>query len=153
MTIAIIGEYLTALDANWVVVHHGNLQHIMMYAFFALHPAMELLYYHKVQPLPPNLDYLAAILAFAIEAFLFHEHLHGRSQMDVQLHEYLILIVIGCVFASMLEMIFIQDVRPALARSTLTLFQGTWFYQVSVCATLYLLPLTQPRYIKINIAL
>ena len=33
-------------------------------------------------PSPFDLDYLSAILAFFIEAFLFSEHLHGRSMLD-----------------------------------------------------------------------
>jgi hypothetical protein len=33
--------------------------------------------------LPPDLDYAAAFLAFGVEGFLFGNHLHGRSHMDV----------------------------------------------------------------------
>ena len=83
-----IGEYLTALDDNWTVVQTHNLQHIMMYAFFAIHPVFELGYYWQIDWIPPNMDYLSAILAYAMEAFLFHEHLHGRSSIDVQVNRF-----------------------------------------------------------------
>ena len=121
---AIIGEYMT-MDS-----HRANLQHIMMYAFFAFHPIFELLYHHKVEIIPKKLDYLSAILAFGMEAFLFHEHLHGRPHMDIQLHTYLILAVIMCGLSAAFEMYHINDVRPALARACFTMLQGTWFYQV-----------------------
>ena len=124
LIVAIIGEYITMKS------HRGNLQHIMMYAFFAFHPIFELLYHHKVEIIPKKLDYLSAILAFGMEAFLFHEHLHGRPHMDIQLHTYLILAVILCGLSAAFEMYYINDVRPALARACFTMLQGTWFYQV-----------------------
>ena len=68
---------------------HHNLQHIMMYAFFAIHPVLELGYYWRIDWIPPNLDYLSAILAYGVEAFLFHEHLLGRGSIDVQVSTYL----------------------------------------------------------------
>ena len=80
----VVGEYITALDDNWSIVTTHNLQHIMMYAFFAIHPVFELGYYWRIDWLPPNLDYISAILAYVMEAFLFHEHLLGRSSIDIQ---------------------------------------------------------------------
>ena len=79
-----VGEYITALDDNWSFTTTHNLQHIMMYAFFAIHPVFELGYYWRIDWLPPNLDYMSAILAYAMEAFLFHEHLLGRNSIDIQ---------------------------------------------------------------------
>lgn len=128
---AILGEYITALDDNWTLSHTGNLQHIMMYAFFAIHPMFEILYHYQFKALPKDLDYLTAILAFAVEAFLFKEHLHGRAHMDIQLHTYQVYAIGLCCLASLLEWMHINDARPALARATFTLLQGTWFYQVS----------------------
>ena len=84
LTIGMVGEYITALDDNWSFTTTHNLQHIMMYAFFAIHPVFELGYYWRIDWLPPNLDYMSAILAYAMEAFLFHEHLLGRSSIDIQ---------------------------------------------------------------------
>ena len=131
LSIAILGEYLTALDDQWNICYRGNLQHIMMYAFFAIHPVFEMLYHYNLKGLPPNLDYISAILAFAVEAFLFKEHLHGRSHMDVQVHTYLVYTILLCMLAAILEWIFKNDVRPAIARATFVMLQGTWFFQVS----------------------
>ena len=128
--IGIFGEYYTALDEKWQFEERHNLQHIMMYAFFAFHPIMELLYYFKLDNVPPKLDYLGAILAFCIEGFLFHEHLHGRANMDVQMHTYQVYAIMSCAVASALEMYHVHDVRPAIGRAVCTLLQGTWFIQV-----------------------
>jgi len=133
--IGIFGEYYTALDEKWQFEERHNLQHIMMYAFFAIHPIMELLYYFKLENIPPKLDYLGAILAFCIEGFLFHEHLHGRANMDVQMHTYQVYAIMSCAVASALEMYHVHDVRPAIGRAVCTLLQGTWFIQIG--ATLY----------------
>lgn len=132
LTVAIVGEYYTALDDDWHLKNRGNLQHIMMYAFFALHPIFELLYYHGIKAIPAKLDYLSAILAYVIEAFLFKEHLHGRSHMDVQLHTYLVYAIFMCILMSILEMVLVNDARPALGRATFAMLQGTWFFQVAL---------------------
>ena len=101
-----------------------------MYTFFAFHPILELLYHFKFENIPKNLDYIFAILAFIVEAFVFHEHLHGRAHMDIQLHTYQILAVVFCAIFTLCEMVFIDDVRPALARACAIMLQGTWFLQV-----------------------
>ena len=47
-----------------------------------------------------------------------------------KVHTYLFYTIVACMFTSVFEMIYINDVRPALARAAFTLLQGTWFYQV-----------------------
>lgn len=54
----------------------GNAQHITMFAFFGLNGVVDLLL-HKGWLLPPKLDYVTAALAYAVEGFLFYNHLHG----------------------------------------------------------------------------
>ena len=126
---AIIGEYLANLDEH---SSGKNVQHIIMYAFFTIHPIFELIYYYKLMEIiPKNMDYISAILAFGVEGFLFHEHLHGRHLMDVQAHSYLIISIGLCGISVLLEMIYIDDVRPALARACFSMLQGTWFYQIA----------------------
>jgi hypothetical protein len=61
-----------------------NAQHMTMFGFFAFNAIFELMYHFKVPALPPQLEYTAAILAFAIEALLFTWHLEGRKPVDVQ---------------------------------------------------------------------
>jgi len=53
-----------------------------MFFFFGLNGAVDLCQYKKWD-LPPKLDYVSAVLAFSVEAFLFYNHLHGRPPMDV----------------------------------------------------------------------
>ena len=126
---AIIGEYLANLDEN---SPGKNVQHIIMYAFFTIHPIFELIYYYKLMEIiPKNMDYISAILAFGVEGFLFHEHLHGRHLMDIQVHSYLIISIGLCAISVLLEMVYINDVRPALARACFSMLQGTWFYQIA----------------------
>ena len=125
---AIIGEYLAEKNNS----SGKNVQHIIMYTFFTIHPIFELIYYYKwMEIIPKNLDYISAILAFGVEGFLFHEHLHGRHLMDVQVHSYLIISIGLCGISVLLEMIYIDDVRPALARACFTMLQGTWFYHIA----------------------
>ena len=107
------------------------LQHMAMYSFWAFNIIMELLYYFKIDHVPPKLDYLGLIMAFSVEGFVFHEHLHGRTHLNKQLHTYLVFACMSCALASALEMVWIHDVRAALARAVCTLLQGTWFLQVS----------------------
>jgi hypothetical protein len=99
------GETATGFEnGHWA--HWGNAQHISMFLFFGKKEiilqgksvkkyairsyfvitgftgVVDVLYFYKVD-LPPGLDYAAAFLAFSIEGFLFGNHLHGRSHMDV----------------------------------------------------------------------
>lgn len=55
-----------------------------MFGFFAFNSILELMYYHKVPALPPQLDYVSIILAFAIEGLIFQWHLEGRKPIDHQ---------------------------------------------------------------------
>nr|XP_045598378.1 transmembrane protein 45B-like [Procambarus clarkii] len=128
VVIGMTGEFATAWK-NGVFVHLNNAQHMTMFFFFGLNGAMDILG-HYGAPLPKDLDYVSAILAFLIEGFLFLYHLHGRTPMDVQVHMYLVYVVAGCVVATGLEMYHRRSVLPALARVYFTLLQGTWFFQV-----------------------
>ena len=76
-------EIITGFDEEWRFAHLGNAQHVTMFSLFLLNAFIELLI-ELGQPLPPNLDYASAILAFIGEGVLFAGHLHGRSPMDVQ---------------------------------------------------------------------
>ena len=125
---------LAIIVGSWyapeIPFHNG--EHIMIFVFFLFHPIMELLYYFKIEYLPPKLDYLGIILAYSVEGFLILKHLHGRTDIDVQMHTYLFYSILGCALAFTFEMVWIHDVRPAVARATFSLLQGTWFVQVNV---------------------
>ncbi|XP_053641771.1 transmembrane protein 45B [Cherax quadricarinatus] len=126
--VGMTGECATAFEGGKFKAI-GNAQHMTMFFFFGLSGAVDVLTHYRV-PLPPDMDFVAAILAFSMEALLFYYHLHGRSPMDVQVHMLLFYVVVGCAVASTLEMCYKNNVLPALCRSYFTLLQGTWFYQV-----------------------
>ena len=76
------GEFLTGFEDGHFT-HIGNAQHMTMFFFFGLNGLIDLGYWRRWD-LPPKLDYVSAIFAFTVEAFLFYNHLHGRSHMDIQ---------------------------------------------------------------------
>lgn len=80
----IIGEYLTALDSDWNLVQIHNEQHITILTFFVMYTLLELMYYLKVPGLPPGLDQLIGASAAAVTGLLFQWHLHGRTDIDIQ---------------------------------------------------------------------
>jgi len=68
------------------LVHLGNLQHVTMYGFFWLNGITELCATKKCRSVMPHMGYLTLALAFAIEAFLFSNHLHGRTPINIQVN-------------------------------------------------------------------
>lgn len=70
------------------------------------------------------------IVAFAVEAFLFAFHLHGKEPVDAYLHVLLVYAIMGCVIFCMLETYDPTQVLFTYGRVLFTLLQGTWFYQV-----------------------
>ena len=90
VTIGIIGECYTGFNDEWVFTAIHNGQHMTMFAFFAFNAIFELIYYYhgarqgSPSVLPPKLDYMTAIAAFAVEGILFLWHLDGRPKMDIQ---------------------------------------------------------------------
>ncbi|CAG0892603.1 unnamed protein product [Darwinula stevensoni] len=129
IVIAISAEIITGFDEEWRFAHLGNAQHVTMFSFFLFNAFVELLVEFG-QPLPPNLDYATAVLAFIGEGVLFSSHLHGRSPMDVQVHTLLALDIWACALVGLLEMIARRSALAALTRAYFVLIQGTWFCQV-----------------------
>ncbi|XP_076059222.1 transmembrane protein 45B-like [Oratosquilla oratoria] len=126
--IGMTGEFVTAFE-NGKFAHINNAQHMTMFFFFGLNGVCDILMHYRI-PVPPNLDYISAVMAFAVEGLLFYYHLHGRSTMDVQVHMFLFYVVVACALSTTLEMLYRKNVLPALCRSYFTLLQGTWFFQV-----------------------
>jgi len=77
------GEFFTGFDSlGRFELHNG--QHMIMFGFFAINPIFELMYFYKVPAIPPQLDYVSAIVALVVEGFLFKFHLEGRNHIDHQ---------------------------------------------------------------------
>ena len=121
-------EIITA-HKNGKFVHFGNAQHATMFFFFGMTGVLDLLMFYKV-PLPKKTEYVGAVLALSVEGLLFSMHLHGRTDMDKQLHWLLVYTVIANIAVMISEMRFQHSVILALGRAFLFLCQGTWFWQV-----------------------
>jgi len=129
ISIGIIGETYTGFRGGRFV-NLGNGHHITMFSFFLFNALVDLVYFYRPRMLPENLDYMTAIFGFCIEGFLFSWHLHGRSDIDIQVHTFLYYAVVVTVAFGFLEIFNKDKVIFALGRSGATFLQGTWFWQI-----------------------
>uniref|UniRef100_A0A3Q3W157 Uncharacterized protein n=1 Tax=Mola mola TaxID=94237 RepID=A0A3Q3W157_MOLML len=106
-----------------------NWQHSTMYLFFGLAGAVSLII-HCTEAAPLALDRLMVAVAFFNEGFLFLYHLHGRSMLDVHVHQLLLYAVFGIALIAFLEVFHRGNILLELLRCTLTLLQGSWFWQI-----------------------
>ncbi|CAJ1059884.1 transmembrane protein 45A [Xyrichtys novacula] len=106
-----------------------NWQHATMYLFFGL-AAMVSLVIHTTEAAPLALDRLMMAIAFFNEGFLFFYHLHGRSMLDIHVHQLLLYAIFGGALVSFLEIFHRGNIILELLRCTLTLLQGSWFWQI-----------------------
>ncbi|KAK3103415.1 hypothetical protein FSP39_019039 [Pinctada imbricata] len=108
----------------------GNGQHATMFFFFGMSAGIDLLLHYKVSCIPKDLDYIALLLAVSIEGLLFHFHLHGRNELDVRLHTFLIYTIVLNMLAICFEIRFRHSLLAALGRAYCFFLQGTWFWQI-----------------------
>ncbi|KAK7107907.1 transmembrane protein 45B-like [Littorina saxatilis] len=107
----------------------GNVQHATMFFFFGISGIIDILVFYRA-PLPPDIDYVSALMAFMVEGLLFKFHLHGRTELDVLLHTFLIYTIVANTVAMALEMKYRHSLLGPLSRSYFLLLQGTWFWHV-----------------------
>lgn len=128
--IGFIGEFVTAfVDGKFV--HFHNLQHMLMYTAFGMAGASAAKVWNNSPILPPGTDYAICSLSLFVEGLLFFFHLHGRSMIDVHVHQLLVISILGAVVGALIEWRWRDNPLPALFRSFCLLLQGTWFWQVS----------------------
>ncbi|XP_073332884.1 transmembrane protein 45A [Pagrus major] len=106
-----------------------NWQHATMYLFFGLAGTMCLII-HTTEAAPLALDRLMLAIAFFNEGFLFLYHLHGRSMLDVHVHQLLLYAIFGDALVAFLEVFHRGNILLELLRCTLTILQGSWFWQI-----------------------
>ncbi|KAG8003486.1 Transmembrane protein 45B [Nibea albiflora] len=106
-----------------------NWQHATMYLFFGLAGTVSLII-HTTEAAPLALDRLMLAIAFFNEGFLFLYHLHGRSMLDVHVHQLLLYAVFGGALVAFLEVFHRGNILLELLRCTFTLLQGTWFWEI-----------------------
>ncbi|RWS03197.1 transmembrane protein 45B-like protein [Dinothrombium tinctorium] len=126
--IGMIGEIYTAFE-DGKFTSMGNTQHTTMYLFFGLNGFVDVLLFYGLY-VPKGSDYLTMALACFVEALLFFFHLHGRTSLDIIVHQLLLVAIVASFAASLIEWKNRSNVLSALFRSICTLLQGTWFYQV-----------------------
>lgn len=100
-----------------------NAQHITMYFVFIIGSIVEILMYHGAN-LPAKLDKVFGVLAFGLEAFIFANHLHGRSMLDSAIHIYLVYSIYGCVLCSLAELVNSRQIIFTYGRILFTILQG-----------------------------
>ncbi|CAF3309609.1 unnamed protein product [Rotaria socialis] len=136
-TIGMLGELITGfthlydekLKRKVWGFGENNTQHITMFLGFALASVFEIVAHYKYS-MPDGIEFLANILAFGIEAFLFHFHLHGRNEVDVHVHVLLLYAIIFCLIAAIWEYNRPNQILATYARIIGTLLQGFWFYVI-----------------------
>ncbi|XP_047442139.1 transmembrane protein 45A [Mugil cephalus] len=106
-----------------------NWQHATMYLFFGLAGTVSLVV-HTTEAAPLALDRLMLAIAFFNEGFLFLYHLHGRTMLDVHVHQLLLFAVFGQAVVAFLEVFHRGNIILELLRCTLTVLQGTWFWEI-----------------------
>ena len=131
--IGIIGEAVTGFDSNWNYDNiMNNLQHMLMFFFYFMNSISDFAVFYKIKHVPPKIDYIFALMAIFNEGFLFANHLHGRSILDVKLHTCLVVSIVACLISIIIEFVIDKsDVRPAIFRCICHLWQGTWFYHIA----------------------
>ncbi|KAM9383843.1 transmembrane protein 45A [Pholidichthys leucotaenia] len=106
-----------------------NWQHTTMYLFFGLAGIVSLII-HSTEAVPLALDRLMLAIAFFNEGFLFLYHLHGRSLLDVHVHQLLLYAIFGEALVAFLELFHRGNIILELLRCALTVLQGTWFWEI-----------------------
>ena len=128
MAVGFTGEIVTGYS-NEHFVSLGNSQHATMFFFFGISGVVDILVFYRA-PLPPDIDYVSAVLALVVEWLLFRFHLHGRTELDVMLHTLLIYTIVANAIAVAMEMRYRHSLLGPLGRSYFLLIQGTWFWQM-----------------------
>uniref|UniRef100_H3CH39 Transmembrane protein 45a n=1 Tax=Tetraodon nigroviridis TaxID=99883 RepID=H3CH39_TETNG len=106
-----------------------NWQHSTMYLFFGLAGIVSLVV-HTTDVAPLALDRLMLAIAFFNEGFLFLYHLHGRAMLDVHVHQLLLYAIFGSAAVAFLEVFHRGNFLLEMLRCTLTMLQGSWFWQI-----------------------
>lgn len=115
-------------EHSWVKLM--NWQHSTMYLFYGLSGVVDILTYFPLN-LPRGLDRLSLALAVFIEGLLFYYHVHNRPPLDQHIHSLLLIAIFGGSICVMIEVFLKENVILELFRSSLTILQGTWFWQIA----------------------
>lgn len=127
--IGVLAEFITGFS-NGRFVNFGNIQHILMYTAFGLFGAVGVGTTSKMPFIPPGTEYAMLSLSLFVEMILFVYHLHGRTPLDIHVHQ-LLIVAIGTSLVMVVFEYFNRDnVLASLCRAFSSLLQGSWFIQV-----------------------
>ncbi|XP_075850294.1 transmembrane protein 45A-like [Microcebus murinus] len=108
--------------------HLLNWHHFTMYFFFGLVGVADILCV-TIRSLPSSLPKLMLSNALFVEAFIFHNHTHGRELLEIFVHQLLVLVIFLTGLVTFMEFLLWKNVLLELLRSSLML-QGSWFFQI-----------------------
>ncbi|XP_075765785.1 transmembrane protein 45B-like [Pelodiscus sinensis] len=114
-------------ERSWVKLM--NWQHTTMYLFYGLSGVVDVLTYSPLK-VPLGLDRLMLSIAVFAEGFLFYYHVLHRPMLDQHIHSLLLIALFGAAFSILVEAFLRDNIVLELFRTSLTILQGTWFWQI-----------------------
>ncbi|KAG6930435.1 transmembrane protein 45B, partial [Chelydra serpentina] len=114
-------------ERSWVKLM--NWQHTTMYLFYGLSGVVDVFTYSPLK-VPLGLDRLMLSVAVFVEGFLFYYHVLHRPMLDQHIHSLLLIALFGGAFSILLEVFLRDNIVLELFRASLTILQGTWFWQI-----------------------
>ncbi|NWZ66428.1 TM45B protein, partial [Acrocephalus arundinaceus] len=114
---------------NWVKLM--NWQHTTMYLFYGLSGLVDVLTYIS-QVVPQGLDRLMLAVAVFVEGCLFYYHVLHRPMLDQHIHSLLLITIFAGAGSILLEVFLRGNIVLEMFRASITIVQGTWFWQIGV---------------------
>ncbi|NXT64078.1 TM45B protein, partial [Chaetops frenatus] len=114
---------------DWVKLM--NWQHSTMYLFYGLSGVVDVLTY-ICQAVPQGLDRLMLAVAVFAEGCLFYYHVLHRPMLDQHIHSLLLITVFAGAGSILLEVFLRDNIVLEMFRASITIVQGTWFWQIGV---------------------
>ncbi|NWV84464.1 TM45B protein, partial [Dasyornis broadbenti] len=116
-------------NRDWVKLM--NWQHSTMYLFYGLSGAVDVLTCIS-QVVPRGLDRLMLAVAVFVEGCLFYYHVLHRPMLDQHIHSLLLITIFAGAGSIMLEVFLRDNIVLEMFRASITIVQGTWFWQIGV---------------------
>ncbi|NWY15010.1 TM45B protein, partial [Aphelocoma coerulescens] len=114
---------------DWVKLM--NWQHTTMYLFYGLSGVVDVLTYIS-QAVPRGLDRLMLAVAVFVEGCLFYYHVLHRPMLDQHIHSLLLITIFAGAGSILLEVFLRDNIVLEMFRASITIVQGTWFWQIGV---------------------
>ncbi|XP_004636680.1 transmembrane protein 45A-like [Octodon degus] len=123
------GHHLPLYEEN----HWNKLKdwhHVTVYLFIGMIGVAHILCF-TISSVPVSLIKLMVSTAFFVETFIFHNHTHSRVLLDIFMHQLVGLISFLNGLVAFIDFLIQDNVLLELLRSSFTLLQGSWFFQIA----------------------